>query len=97
MPIDIFLTAPLGLLAAGILVLLLAGAFTNNARLVAALTAIVFVVSAAPWLTHPQSGPVFNTAGGPLLILSPYSILASLLALGLAQRLLPTSPNTTSC
>ncbi len=92
MPIDILLTAPLGLLAAGILVLLMAGAFTNNARLVAALTAIVFVVSAVPWLTHPQSGPVFNTAGGPLLILSPYSILASLLALGLAALSIPLAP-----
>jgi NADH-quinone oxidoreductase subunit N len=71
----------------------MAGAFTNNARLTAALTAIVFIVSALPWLTHPQSGPMFATASGPLLILSPYSILGSLLALGLALLSVPLGKN----
>ncbi|HEX2858927.1 MAG TPA: NADH-quinone oxidoreductase subunit N [Alphaproteobacteria bacterium] len=89
MPADLILAAPLCILAASILVLLLVGAFTNNAKMVSGLTAIAFVASALPWLSHPQSGAVFVTQSGALLSLSPFSILASLLTLGVALLSLP--------
>lgn len=87
------LITPILILAISSLGLLMVGAFTNNAKLVSVLTALSFVAAALPWGMHPVSAGVFPTPTGNLLQLSPFSLLASQLLLGLAvlATLLPAS------
>lgn len=88
-PLDAILLAPIAILAIASLVLLMVGAFTNNAKLTSILT-FAFIASAAITLVKlPATGPVFPVPGGDLLEISPFTALASLLLMGLSLLCLP--------
>ncbi len=88
-PADLHLFLPHVLLAAGVLVALMYGAFSASARGTAVLATTVLAAAAALLVVAPSSGPAFITAFGPLASASPFTILAGTLTLGLALLCLP--------
>lgn len=91
---DLILLAPQLTLGAFSLLLLMFGAFTNNARGTAVLGGLGFALAAAPLLCAPASGPLFALAGGGhLLQMSPFTNLALLGTLAVALLALPLFPS----
>lgn len=87
---DLLLLAPLLILGGSSLVLLMFGAFTNNARGTAVLSAVGFALAASPLMCAPKTGAVFALAGGGhLLQVSPFTNLATLGILAAALLVLP--------
>lgn len=88
-PADLHLFLPHLLLAAGVLLALMYGAFTASARGTAILATVVLGTAAAVLLAAPVTGLAFVTGFGPLASTSPFTIMASTITLGLALLCLP--------